>query len=123
MIALAFLRVLQEAMHNATKHSRATNITVRLTSSAGYVGLEIYDDGVGFDTDAASLAAGLGLISMRKEFIWLAANSISGRDPDRAPGSLPCTNRPSKLQAEPNEPHTPTIDVTPAPDRRQSYRP
>ena len=33
MIALAFLRVLQEAMHNAMKHSGAKSITVRLTGS------------------------------------------------------------------------------------------
>ena len=50
MIALAFLRVLQEAMHNAIKHSRAKSMTVRLTCSDDNLGLEIRDDGVGFDT-------------------------------------------------------------------------
>ena len=66
MIALAFLRVLQEGMHNAMKHSRAKSITVRLTCSDHDLGLEIKDDGVGFDVEGARLAAGLGLISMRE---------------------------------------------------------
>jgi signal transduction histidine kinase len=66
MIALAFLRVLQEGMHNAMKHSRAKSITVRLTCSDHDLGLEINDDGVGFDVEGARLAAGLGLISMRE---------------------------------------------------------
>jgi PAS domain S-box-containing protein len=66
MIALAFLRVLQEAMHNAVKHSNAKSMTVRLTCSDHELGLEIRDDGVGFDVEGARLAAGLGLISMRE---------------------------------------------------------
>jgi PAS domain S-box-containing protein len=66
VIALAFLRVLQEGMHNAMKHSRAKSITVRLTCSDHDLSLEIRDDGVGFDVEGARLAAGLGLISMRE---------------------------------------------------------
>jgi signal transduction histidine kinase len=66
MIGLAFLRVLQEATHNTAKHSRAKNITVRLTHSDRHLSMEIYDDGVGFDIEVARLAAGLGLISMRE---------------------------------------------------------
>ena len=66
MVALAFLRVLQEAMHNAVKHSSAKSMTVRLTCSDGNLRLEIYDDGLGFDVEGARLAAGLGLISMRE---------------------------------------------------------
>lgn len=66
MMALAFLRVLQEGLHNAVKHSRAKSITVRLTSSHHDLGLEICDDGVGFDIESARLAAGLGLVSMRE---------------------------------------------------------
>ena len=60
MIALAFLRVLQEGLHNIVKHSRARSITVRLTCSGHDLGLEIRDDGVGFDVEAARLAAGTG---------------------------------------------------------------
>jgi PAS domain S-box-containing protein len=66
VIALAFLRVLQEGLHNIVKHSGAKSITVRLTCSDQVLSLEIRDDGVGFDVEAARLAAGLGLISMRE---------------------------------------------------------
>lgn len=66
MIALAFLRVLQEGMHNIVKHSQARSVSVRLACSGRELSLEIRDDGVGFDVEAARLAAGLGLISMRE---------------------------------------------------------
>jgi PAS domain S-box-containing protein len=65
-VALAFLRVLQEALHNAMKHSGAKTITVHLVGSDHDLRLEIVDDGVGFDVEASKLAAGLGLISMRE---------------------------------------------------------
>ena len=124
MIALAFLRVLQEAMHNATKHSRATSITVRLTSSGGYVGLEVCDDGVGFDTDAASLAAGLGLISMRERIHLVGGDFELWSRPGRGTRvTARAAVVQTTLQAERNEPHTPAIDVTPIPDRRESHRP
>ena len=64
--ALAFLRVVQEALHNAIKHSRAEGIQVRLSFSNRDLSLEISDDGVGFDVETTRLAAGLGLISMRE---------------------------------------------------------
>ena len=66
VIALAFLRVVQEAIHNAVKHSRAKKILVRLDLADGDLSLEIADDGIGFDVEAARLAEGLGLISMRE---------------------------------------------------------
>jgi PAS domain S-box-containing protein len=66
IMALAFLRVVQEALHNVAKHSRAKNLVVRLNGSGKQLSLEIYDDGVGFDIETAKLAAGLGLISMRE---------------------------------------------------------
>jgi PAS domain S-box-containing protein len=66
VMALTFLRVLQEGLHNAMKHSGAKSIEVRLAGSDRDLVLEIYDDGVGFDVEGARLAAGLGLISMRE---------------------------------------------------------
>ncbi|MBL7259926.1 GAF domain-containing sensor histidine kinase [Paractinoplanes lichenicola] len=56
------LRVAQEALHNAVRHSGASRIEVRL---AGTV-LEVADDGTGFDVDATIKAGrSLGLRSMR----------------------------------------------------------
>jgi PAS domain S-box-containing protein len=66
LVGLAFLRVTQEALQNAAKHSRATSIIVRLVGSETDLSLEIADDGVGFNLEAIRLTAGLGLISMRE---------------------------------------------------------
>jgi signal transduction histidine kinase len=124
MIALAFLRVLQEAMHNAMKHSHATTITVRLTSSGGYVGLEICDDGVGFDMDTASLAAGLGLISMRERIHLVGGEFELWSRPGR--GTRITARAPivqTTLQAQPNEPGAPAIQPFPKPSQRESHNP
>ena len=62
-LTLCLFRVVQEALQNAVKHSRAHQISVRLSVGVEALSLTIADDGVGFDIDAAS-ARGLGLISM-----------------------------------------------------------
>lgn len=65
------LRVVQEALHNAMRHARASSITVRL--NAGSVSVE--DDGVGFDVSAAARSGHrLGMASMRDR-----ARTIGGR--------------------------------------------
>jgi PAS domain S-box-containing protein len=66
LFALSLLRVVQEALHNASKHSNAKSILVVVEGSAAKLSLLISDDGVGFDLEEAKLAAGLGLISMRE---------------------------------------------------------
>jgi len=59
----AVYRVAQEAMHNALRHSGATQVRVTLTAK----GLEVTDDGHGFDVPSpASTPGGLGLASMRE---------------------------------------------------------
>lgn len=47
--ALALFHIAQEALNNAGKHSRATNVGIRLQGSAEGVTLEIEDDGLGFE--------------------------------------------------------------------------
>ena len=66
LLALSVLRIVQEALHNAGKHSRAKSIQVALHGSPAELSLLIADDGVGFNQEEAKLAAGLGLISMRE---------------------------------------------------------
>jgi PAS domain S-box-containing protein len=63
-MSLCFFRVMQEALHNIAKHSRATTIDIELDGSSGFLRLNIADDGVGFVQNGAR--AGLGLISMRE---------------------------------------------------------
>jgi signal transduction histidine kinase len=75
-------RLGQEALANASKHARATQITVAVTSNGSSVGLEVSDDGRGFDP-AATYAGHLGLTTMQSR-----ANEIGAQlRIDSAPGS------------------------------------
>jgi PAS domain S-box-containing protein len=63
-------RVVQEAMTNVAKHSRAQNVSIALHSTPMVLTLEVRDDGVGFDAARLQkeeyLYEGLGLLSMRE---------------------------------------------------------
>ncbi|GGZ29254.1 GAF domain-containing sensor histidine kinase [Streptomyces nitrosporeus] len=70
----ALLRVAQEALHNALRHSGAAHVQVRLGRHGPATVLRITDDGSGFDTDAVrSEGRHLGLVSMRHR-----ADSVGG---------------------------------------------
>src|SRR5262249_6364656 len=71
--ALALFRIVQEALANASKHARATQMTVRLNRSDGKVLLVIADDGAGFEAGRLSSPGGLGLVMMRER-----ANQLNG---------------------------------------------
>lgn len=65
-LGLPLFRVLQEALHNASKHSGVKRIEVQLREESGEIHLLVSDSGVGFDVEAASHGKGLGLSSMRE---------------------------------------------------------
>ncbi len=65
-ISLCFFRVLQEALHNAAKHSGVRDFEVRLWGTADEIHLTIKDKGFGFNVEAAKASRGLGLISMQE---------------------------------------------------------
>jgi PAS domain S-box-containing protein len=65
-VSLCLLRVLQEALHNAAKHSHVRQFEVRLACSNDELGLTVSDRGAGFDTERAINSGGLGLSSMRE---------------------------------------------------------
>jgi signal transduction histidine kinase len=62
--SVELLRVLQEALVNARRHSGAGNVEVRLRAEGGTLVAEVTDDGRGFD--AASTRVGVGLSAMRE---------------------------------------------------------
>ena len=62
-LMLCLFRVVQEALQNAIKHSRARDVSVDLTGGPDGLTLTIADNGVGFDVDEV-WGKGLGLISM-----------------------------------------------------------
>jgi len=65
-VSLCLFRVLQEALHNAVKHSQVRHFEVRLTCSSDLLDLTIADRGTGFNPETASNKGGLGLVSMRE---------------------------------------------------------
>jgi PAS domain S-box-containing protein len=72
-VALTFLRLVQESLHNVAKHSGAKSVQVDLTGTSEEISLVVRDDGVGFDVKQLKTAQGLGLVSMRER-----ANLIGG---------------------------------------------
>jgi signal transduction histidine kinase len=79
----AVLRVAQEALHNALRHSGAEHVDVRLDRRGSGAALRVTDDGCGFDPRTVRRAGRhLGLVSMRDR-----ANGAGGRlTVESAPG-------------------------------------
>ncbi len=68
------LRVAQEALHNAVRHSAAHTVAVRLHEGDGRLVLEVDDDGIGFDpVDPELRSRHLGLTSMEERAQRLSA--------------------------------------------------
>jgi PAS domain S-box-containing protein len=65
-IGLCLFRVLQEALHNAVKHSGVKQVDVQLAESSSELLLTIRDLGAGFDLEEAKQGRGLGLTSMQE---------------------------------------------------------
>ena len=63
-IGLTLFRIVQEALHNAVKHSGVERIEVRLWEQSDEIHLEIEDAGKGFEIGAARQGRGVGLASM-----------------------------------------------------------
>ena len=61
-VEVAAYRIAQEAISNATKHSGAQRITVRMTRRDNGLTVEIHDDGIGVAADTNP--SGVGLASM-----------------------------------------------------------
>ncbi|GGQ80574.1 hypothetical protein GCM10010145_57930 [Streptomyces ruber] len=79
----ALLRVAQEALHNALRHSGAERVDVTLERRGGAAVLRVTDDGDGFDPQTVRRAGRhLGLVSMRDR-----ASGVGGRlTVESAPG-------------------------------------
>jgi PAS domain S-box-containing protein len=65
-IGVSLFRVLQEALHNAMKHSGVKKVQVELREDADGINLVITDSGKGFDVETRMHGKGLGLVSMQE---------------------------------------------------------
>jgi signal transduction histidine kinase len=67
-------RIVQEALTNVAKHSRATRVEVILERRADHVLLIVEDNGVGFKAgEAGSGGQGFGLLGMQERASMVAA--------------------------------------------------
>lgn len=65
-IGRTLFRLLQESLHNASKHSGVKRVEVELREASGEICLVVSDRGKGFDLATALQGKGLGLTSMRE---------------------------------------------------------
>jgi PAS domain S-box-containing protein len=64
--ATALFRIFQELITNVARHSGATGVSVQLTPEAGWVMLEVSDNGRGITAAELSRPNALGLLGMRE---------------------------------------------------------
>jgi two-component system nitrate/nitrite sensor histidine kinase NarX len=69
-VQIAFYRICQEALHNITKHSQASQVEIQLKIEPETIKLFIYDDGRGFDpTHTPTGHYGLTMMRERAEAV------------------------------------------------------
>lgn len=69
-IRIPIFRIIQEALNNVARHSKASTVLVRLSNTADGIELSIADNGIGFNTGADTPPQeerrGFGLVSMKE---------------------------------------------------------
>ena len=69
--SIAVFRIVQESLNNVAKYAGARHVTVHLAREPDMLSLEVTDDGVGIDTDAAAKPKSHGLVGMRERALLL----------------------------------------------------
>jgi PAS domain S-box-containing protein len=86
-LAIACVRIVQEALTNVVRHARARHVSIELSQREEELELVIRDDGVGFDVtrtfEEAAASGRLGLLGMRERVQILAGSLDIDSRPDR----------------------------------------
>jgi|GEM_PF-1007936 signal transduction histidine kinase len=72
-VEIAVYRIIQEAVSNALKHAKATELSIGVTHAPGRLSVVVSDNGMGFDTSATS--GGVGLANIRARAVALGAQA------------------------------------------------
>lgn len=64
--SVALYRILQEALSNVARHSRATRVDIELNIQPQHISLQIRDNGIGMDVNKMGRIDSYGLIGMRE---------------------------------------------------------
>jgi signal transduction histidine kinase len=90
------LAIVKEALHNAIRHGRPSRLSLTLSLRDDVLGLEVQDDGLGFEMDAARAGplSGQGLRNMRQRASELGASiDVVSRPGDGTRVSVRCRLR------------------------------
>ncbi|MES2901815.1 MAG: CHASE3 domain-containing protein [Pseudomonadota bacterium] len=71
MQSIAVFRIVQESLNNIAKYAKARHVIVRLEREDAMLSLEVVDDGIGIDSDAAGKSKSHGLLGMRERALLL----------------------------------------------------
>jgi signal transduction histidine kinase len=69
--SIVLFRILQESLTNISRHAKARKVEILIDHDAEHIRLDVQDDGVGFDVDAAQGRKTFGLLGMRERAIIL----------------------------------------------------
>jgi two-component system sensor histidine kinase UhpB len=106
-VQLVIYRVAQEALANATRHSRARRAQVRLERDGDRVELDVSDDGRGYAFDEAE--GGLGIAGMRERALLVGGElSIESRPGDGTTVRLKVGEPPPDAEARARRLQSPT---------------
>jgi signal transduction histidine kinase len=74
-VQTAIYRLVQESLHNATRHSSASTVNLSLKAADGQIRLFVEDNGVGFDVPAAfAKPNAFGLTGMKERAALLGGD-------------------------------------------------
>ncbi len=78
-VASELLQIAREALHNAQKHSRASNVSVGLVKAGGAIELSVKDDGAGFPFDGVYSLEELDILQAGPASIKRRVRSLGGQ--------------------------------------------
>jgi PAS domain S-box-containing protein len=98
-VQVGLYRILQEALTNVARHSRATSVSITFFCSATVMDVAVTDDGHGFDAEATAFASNrMGIQSMRERAAMLSGSIQfrSTRKGTQVLVKIPLTQRPAE---------------------------
>jgi PAS domain S-box-containing protein len=80
-VSTALFRILQEALTNVARHSRATNVYIELAAEDEYVCLSVRDNGRGVTEEEIAASRSLGILGMRERAALFGGDVVVKGEP------------------------------------------
>jgi PAS domain S-box-containing protein len=95
VVQVGLYRILQEALTNVARHSRARSVSIIFSCSSTLMHVSVTDDGCGFDAEAAVSSNRLGIHSMKERAAMLggSVHFTSARKGSQVLVQIPLTTR------------------------------